>query len=81
MVTDNDYGILLCNSYTTISSFNKIVQETNDLANQRELISENLQGSVLDPLKQLMKDKTIERKKVMIFWPMRHSKDLIQLVP
>ena len=81
MVTDNDYGILLCNSYTTISSFNKIVQETNDLANQRELISENLQGSVLDPLKQLMKDKTIERKKVMIFWPMRPSKDLIQLLP
>lgn len=44
-----------------------MVQETNDLANQRELISENLQGSVLEPLKQLMKDKTIERKKVLTF--------------
>ena len=34
------------------------------MANQRELISENLQGSVLEPLKQLIKDKTIERRKV-----------------
>ena len=57
-------------SYTTISSFAKMVQETNDLANQRELISENLQGSVLEPLKQLMKDKTIERKKVLTFLPL-----------
>jgi len=44
-----------------------MVQETNDLANQRELIAENLQGSVMEPLKQLVKDKTIERKKVMTF--------------
>ena len=59
----------MIHSYTTISSFAKMVQETNDLANQREIISENLQGAVLDPLKQLMKDKTIERKKVMTFQP------------
>lgn len=59
--------MILFNSYTTISSFAKMVQETNDLANQRELIAENLQGSVLEPLKQLVKDKTIERKKVTFY--------------
>ena len=68
-------GVILYYSFTTISSFNKMVQETNDLANQRELISENLQGSVLDPLKQLMKDKTIERKKVNIFLLIRYCGD------
>ena len=59
-----DLILFFFHSFTAVSSFAKLVQETNDMANQRELISENLQGSVLEPLKQLIKDKTIERRKV-----------------
>ena len=70
VVINNSCDVILINSYTTISSFDKIVQETNKLASHRELLSEKLQGTVVQPLKQLMEDKMIEWKKVIIFWSM-----------
>ena len=50
--------------YTTVRAFAKIVAETNDLAGQREIITERIKGEVMDTLKALAKDLTTERKKV-----------------
>ena len=45
--------------------FGKLVQETNDLAGQRELISEYLEEEVLNPLRVLAKEIFAERRKHM----------------
>lgn len=41
-----------------------MVAETNDLAGQRELIAESMKSEVMEPLKHVMRDLTMERKKV-----------------
>ena len=48
-----------------ISGFAKLVSETNDLAGQRELITEYLQAEVLKPLGELAKMTHTERKRLM----------------
>lgn len=48
-----------------VSGFAKLVSETNDLAGQRELISEYLQAEVLKPLGELAKMTHSERKRLM----------------
>lgn len=45
-------------------AFSKMVSETNDLAGQREVIAESMKGEVMEPLKHVTRDLTIERKKV-----------------
>ena len=50
--------------YSTIRAYSKMVTETNDLAGQREVIAESMKAEVMEPLKQVMRDLTMERKKV-----------------
>ena len=57
--------VLLLSRYTMVSGFAKLVSETNDLAGQRELISEYLQAEVLKPLGELAKMTQTERKRLM----------------
>ena len=47
----------------TVKAFNVVVDETDSLAAQRELVAENMQTRVKDQLKQLGKELVIERKK------------------
>ncbi|XP_064396439.1 formin-binding protein 1-like [Halichondria panicea] len=49
--------------YTAIKAFSKMINEVNDLAGQRELISEYLESEVLLPLKSLTRDIAVERRK------------------
>ena len=48
-----------------MSSFSKMVAETNDLAGQRELIAEYLQNDVMRPMQDLIKWTLSERKRLM----------------
>lgn len=48
-----------------VSGFAKLVSETNDLAGQRELITEYLQAEVFKPLGELAKMTQNERKRLM----------------
>lgn len=47
-------------------AFSKMVAETNDLAGQREVIAESMKSEVMEPLKHVMRDLTMERKKVTL---------------
>ena len=49
-----------------MSSFSKMVAETNDLAGQRELIAEYLQNDVMRPMQELIKWTLSERKRLML---------------
>lgn len=49
--------------YSAVQGFVQLISETNDFAGQRELIAEYLEAEVLNPLKELAKDITAERRK------------------
>lgn len=49
--------------YTAVKGFVQLISETNDYAGQRELIAEYLEAEVLNPLKELAKDISVERRK------------------
>ena len=71
--------------YSQVSSFSKMVAETNDLAGQRELIAEYLQNDVMRPMQDLIKWTLSERKRLMVegtelHRALKESMDLLERV-